>query len=71
MTTSPNPKHPLLIWAAREIKLFQAKRRPKGKPAREPEITQKTIDGRAADWMWQSDSTAAKLARIYDWRKEA
>jgi hypothetical protein len=58
------PKHPLLIWAAREIKLFKARRRPKGKPAREPEITQRTIDSKPADWMYWSDSTAARLARV-------
>jgi hypothetical protein len=58
------PKHPLLIWAAREIKLFKAKRGPKGKPAREPEITQKSIDSKPDDWMFFSDSTAARLARV-------
>jgi hypothetical protein len=57
-------KCPLLVWAEREIRLYKARRRPKGKPAREPEITQRTIDSKPDDWMFFSDSTAARLARV-------
>jgi hypothetical protein len=57
-------KHPQLVWAEREIRLYKARRRPKGKPAREPEITQRSIDTKPADWMYWSDSTAARLARV-------
>jgi hypothetical protein len=57
-------KCPLLVWAEREIRLYKARRRPKGKPAREPEITQRSIDTKPADWMYWSDSTAARLARV-------